>query len=56
MLKKMISHTDGEDIINFEEARMAFFTHDSGQTKEINIRFSMRYEGQVFCSGLTLTL
>ena len=30
MLKKMITDSDVEDI-NFEDARMAFFTHDSGQ-------------------------
>ena len=33
MLQKVIANTGGEDI-NFEQARVAFFTHDSGQAKQ----------------------
>ena len=32
MLKKIITDSEDEDI-NFEDARIAFFTQDSGQTK-----------------------
>ena len=37
MLKKLITVIGGEDI-DFEEARLAFFTHDSGEELYHNLK------------------
>ena len=49
MLQKMITREDAKDI-NFDQARMAFFTSDSGEKKLFHVQLYQKFN----CRGLPI--